>query len=103
MARSFHERTVDVVRSIPAGQVATYGLVAALAGNPRAARQVIRVLHSSSRKERLPWRRVVNREGRISLRPGHGYEMQKELLTCEGITFDENDRIDLSRFLWHPR
>ncbi len=100
MARSFQERAVDVIRSIPVGRVATYGLVAALAGNPRAARQVVRVLHSSSRKENLPWHRVVNREGRISLPPGRGYEMQRELLTGEGITFDENDRIDLRRFLW---
>ncbi len=103
MAKSFHERAIEVVRSIPLGRVATYGLVATMAGNPRAARQVTRVLHTSSRKEKLPWHRVVNREGRISLKPGHGYEMQRELLSGEGIKFDDSDRIDLSRFLWSPR
>ena len=103
MAKSFHERAIEVVRSIPLGRVATNGLVATMAGNPRAARQVTRVLHTSSRKEKLPWHRVVNREGRISLKPGHGYEMQRELLSGEGIKFDDSDRIDLSRFLWSPR
>jgi len=102
MPASFHDRVKIVIRKIPKGRVATYGQIAACAGNPRAARQVVRVLHSSSRKAKLPWHRVINREGRISLKPNQGYEIQKALLLKEGISFDKNDTIDLGRFLWQP-
>ncbi len=77
-------------------------MIAALAGNQRAARQVARILHSCSEKEGLPWHRVVNREGRISLKPFQGYELQKQLLEQEGITFDKTERINLESFLWIP-
>lgn len=102
MGESFHERVIALIRNIPEGRVATYGSVAASAGNPRAARQVAYILHSSSTKESLPWHRVVNGKGAISLKPGQGYGLQKRLLEKEGIAFDENDRIDLKRFLWRP-
>lgn len=103
MTSTFHQRAVAVIKRIPKGRVATYGQVAAMAGNPRAARQITRVLNSSSKKERLPWQRVINREGRISLRPGEGYEQQKGMLLDEGVRFDRDDRIDLARFGWKPR
>ena len=74
-----------------------------LAGNPRAARQVVRALHSSSGKEKLPWFRVINSKGQISLKPGQGYELQKALLEDEGIEFGLTDTIDLARFQWRPR
>ena len=99
---SFHDRVKVVIKKIPKGRVATYGQIAACAGNPRAARQVVRVLHSSSLKDKLPWHRVINREGRISLKPNLGYEIQKALLLKEGISFDKDDTIDLGRFLWQP-
>ncbi len=102
MSRTFHKRAVDVSQKIPAGKVATYGQVAMLAGSPRGARQVVRVLHSSSDKEKLPWFRVVNREGRISLGRGQGYELQKALLEDEGVTFGLRDLIDLKKFQWLP-
>lgn len=98
----FTQRVVETIRAIPRGTVTSYGAVAALAGNRRAARQVVRVLHTLSAKEGLPWHRVVNREGRISLKPGHGYGQQKERLEREGVVFDAGDRIDLDRFLWRP-
>lgn len=101
--KSFYDRAVDITRRIPQGRVATYGQVAALAGNPRAARQVARVLHSSSEKENLPWHRVVNGRGGISLKRNQGYELQKELLRKERVVFKENDCIDLERFLWVPQ
>lgn len=82
--------------------VATYGQIAALAGNHRAARQVAWILHSSSQRDGLPWHRVVNRRGRISMRQTSGYEAQRLLLRIEGIEFDENDSIDFKRYLWHP-
>ena len=98
---TFTDRALEIIRNIPPGRVLTYGAVAALAGNRRAARQVARVLHSCSRKEELPWHRVVNRQGRISLKPLHGYEEQLALLETEGVEF-EDGAIDLDRYLWRP-
>ncbi len=98
--KTLHQRIIEAVQQIPHGTVATYGMIATIAGNPRAARQVVRALHTSSEKENLPWHRVVNREGRISLKPGRGYELQKALLEKEGVAFGLADRIDLKRFLW---
>ncbi|GAF69526.1 unnamed protein product [marine sediment metagenome] len=100
MSKSFHERAVEVIKKIPKGKVATYGQIAALAGSPRAARMVARVLNTAWHKENLPWHRVVNGKGGISLKLGSGYELQKKLLKKEGITFKEYDCIDLEHFLW---
>jgi methylated-DNA-protein-cysteine methyltransferase-like protein len=102
MATSFRQQVIEIIRSIPEGKVATYGQIATFAGNPRAARQVVRVLHSCSDSDNLPWHRVINRHGQISLKPDTGYEIQKGLLEREGIEFDENDTVDLDRFLWSP-
>jgi len=102
MSVTFHERAKEVIRSIPRGKVATYGQVAACAGNPRGARQVVWALNSCPEKDGLPWHRVVNRLGRISLKPGQGFELQRKLLEQEGVKFDNNDTIDLNRFLWSP-
>jgi methylated-DNA-protein-cysteine methyltransferase-like protein len=95
---SFTEEAMRVIQSIPYGKVMTYGQVAALAGNPRAARQVVRVLHTMSRKEGLPWHRVVNRKGEIRLPHGQGFEEQKAFLEAEGIEVDSNGRVDLSHY-----
>jgi len=101
MARSvFTVRIIEVIRAIPSGKVSTYGEVAELAGNPQGARQVVRVLHSCSETENLPWHRVVNRLGRIALGPFDGFDRQKELLEAESVEFDDNDQIDLNRFRW---
>lgn len=102
MSKSFHQRVVDIIKRIPKGKVATYGQIAAYAGNPRAARQVAYILHSSSRKENLPWYRVVNSKGGISLKPGAGFELQKKLLKNEGVILKEDNCIDLKRFQWIP-
>ncbi len=96
----FHKSACRVLKRIPRGKVCTYGTVAALAGNPRGARQVVRVLHSSSTTEKLPWHRVVNAQGKISLPPGSGYELQKALLEKEGVIFGVGDRINLKKYLW---
>ncbi len=102
MVTPFHKRAIDIIKSIPEGRVATYGQIATLAGNPKAARQVVRILHSSSRKEQLPWHRIVNAKGLISLKPGSGYEIQKALLTEEGVSFNSDDTIDFEQYLWSP-
>jgi methylated-DNA-protein-cysteine methyltransferase-like protein len=91
----------EIIIMIPAGRVSTYGQIAAYAGNPRGARLVSWILHSCSRKDNLPWHRVVNSKGRISLR-GAGYEMQKALLEQEGVQFSETDTIDFTTYLWQP-
>ena len=103
MSNTLSTRIKDTIRRIPVGSVATYGQIATLAGNHRAARQVVRILHSSSTKENLPWHRVINSKSTISLPTGAGYEIQHQLLEAEGVTFDSKDRIDLERFLWQPR
>lgn len=97
------ERIVKVVKKIPRGKVASYGQVAELAGNKKAARQVVRILHTLSGKEKLPWHRVINGKGTISLTPGQGYEMQRAMLLEEGIFFDDYDRIDLKKYGWKPK
>jgi methylated-DNA-protein-cysteine methyltransferase-like protein len=103
MAAELSERIVKIIKRIPRGKVATYGHIAALAGEPKGARQVVRILHSLSDKKRLPWHRVINSRGKISLPLGNGYELQKALLEKERIIFDLNDTVDLKRFLWWPR
>ena len=103
MTTSFHQNVIKVIKKIPKGKVATYGQIATLAGSPRAARQVVRFLLSSSRKEKLPWYRVINASGKISLKQGEGYEEQKTILEEEGIEFKRDDSIDLNKYLWKPR
>ena len=101
MARSeFSQRIIDQIKKVPEGQVATYGGIAASAGNPRGARTVVWILNSTSRAEDLPWHRIINSKGTISLKPGRGYELQRGLLESEGVLFDEGGRIDLKRFEW---
>ncbi len=102
MLKSFYERVIDVIKNIPEGRVATYGQVARYAGNPRAARQVAYILHASSEKENLPWHRVVNSKGGISLKPRRGYELQKQMLEKEGVVFDNENHIDLEKYGWLP-
>jgi methylated-DNA-protein-cysteine methyltransferase-like protein len=99
----FTVRAVRIIRAIPRGKVATYGLVAAVAGSPLAARQVARVLHSLSRKERLPWHRVINSHGFISLPSGGGFEKQRALLRSEGVAVTTAGKVDMKRHLWVPR
>ena len=99
----FTARAVRIIRAIPRGKVATYGLVAAAAGSPLAARQVVRVLHTLSRKERLPWHRVINSRGSISLPRGAGFERQRALLRSEGVRVSGRGGVDMRRHLWLPR
>jgi methylated-DNA-protein-cysteine methyltransferase-like protein len=96
----FEERTKGVIRAIPHGKVATYAQVAAIAGNHRAARQVVRVLHASSDKDRLPWHRVINSRGGISLGRGRGFEEQKRRLLAEGVCVSRSGHIALEKFQW---
>jgi len=98
---SFSQRIKALIKKIPRGKVATYGQIATYAGNPRASRLVVWVLNSFGEKDKLPWHRVINSKGRISLKPDQGYEIQKMLLQNEGIEFGKDDSIDLKRYLWN--
>ncbi len=93
---------IKTLKRVPPGKVATYGQIAALSGNPLAARQVVRILHACSDKYRLPWHRIIGSKGKISLQRGLGYETQRAFLKKEGIKFGKNDSIDLSIFQWSP-
>jgi methylated-DNA-protein-cysteine methyltransferase related protein len=93
-----------IVRRIPRGRVATYGQVAQLAGLPGHARQVGYALHALSPGTTVPWHRVVNAAGGISLRTAPGADLtQRMLLEREGIRFDGRGRLSLSRVRWQPR
>ena len=100
MNTSYSDKMKELIKQIPAGKVATYGQIALYAGNPRSARQVAWILHSSSTKDNLPWHRVINSKGRISLPKGRGYDIQKKLLEREGVIFDEDDYINLEEYRW---
>lgn len=96
-----NERIWQVVAAIPRGQVATYGEVAIRAGMPRGARRVGNVLRQLPKDSRLPWHRVVNAQGRISLPAGSpSARLQRLRLEDEGVCFKLNGAIDLRRFRW---
>jgi len=97
----FTQRVITLIQGIPEGKVSSYGRIAAMAGTSGGARQVARILHSSSRKQNLPWHRVVNSSGGISL-PGDAGLIQRGLLESEGVEFTETGKVKLSLFLWKP-
>jgi len=103
-AASVYESIYSVVRRIPAGRVATYGQVAALAGFPGHARQVGYALNALDDDSDVPWHRVINAGGGISIRTGSAYhEIQRALLDSEGVIFDEKGRVQLSDSGWKPQ
>ena len=88
----------QVVQGIPRGHVLTYGEVARLAGMSRAARRVSMALRRAPREMELPWHRVINSQGKISLpADSAGFRQQKDLLEEEGVVFLKG-KIDLNRF-----
>ena len=101
--RSRWQSFYDVVVQIPAGCVATYGQVAALAGLPGNARQVGYALAALPEESAVPWQRVINSRGEVSLRLEPGRDRhQRHLLEEEGVHFGPLGRIDLGRFGWEP-
>lgn len=99
---SFTERTINIIKNIPPGKVMTYGQIARLAGSPRGARQVVRILHSMSAKYHLPWHRVINSKGEIGLKENEAISAQKQFLEDEGVVFNKNHVIDLKMYQFHP-
>lgn len=100
---SFYDRVYALVGRVPAGRVITYGHVALLLGSPSAARAVGYALHSLLPATAVPWWRVVNAGGGISLKGrGAQADLQRELLEREGVAFDDGGHIDLGRYRWWP-
>ena len=98
----FTKSTIDIIQSIPEGRIMTYGQIANLAGNSRGARQVVRVLHSMSHSYNLPWHRVINAKGEIAIKDDESHFVQVALLKSEGIEIDENERINIEKYRYHP-
>ncbi len=106
--REYYAQVWAIVRMIPPGRVATYGQIAALLPPPGgmdpksyqafAPRWVGGAMANCP--EGVPWQRVVNSQGRISLGRGSGANLQRELLEAEGVQFDSRDRIDLKVYRW---
>jgi methylated-DNA-protein-cysteine methyltransferase-like protein len=102
-APNFYEQVYAVVRRIPRGRVTSYGRVAEMLGRPYAARAVGYALGALRQKHgaaHVPWQRVVNSQGRISLPLNAGGGHQADLLRAEGVAVDGDLRIDLSVYLW---
>jgi len=103
-AATTYARIYTVVRRVPRGRVATYGQIAELAGLPGHARQVGYALHALSDGSTVPWHRVLNAAGGVSLRKVPGADLtQRQLLEREGVTFDARGRVALARVRWRPR
>lgn len=99
----FFTHVYRLVRKVPRGKVVTYGQVAAILGAPRAARAVGSALRHLPRplSQKVPWQRVINASGGISLRGDVGRaEHQRWLLETEGVEFDRNGKVDLREYRW---
>ncbi|MCB9419169.1 MAG: MGMT family protein [Ardenticatenaceae bacterium] len=102
---NFYEQVYAVVRRIPQGKVTSYGRIAQMLGQPRAARAVGYALNALKDKDEkyadVPWQRVINNQGRISIvNRENSASHQAELLRKEGVVVDENLRVNLDVYLW---
>jgi len=105
---AYYAEVWEMVRQIPVGCVATYGQIASLIYPPEGITpQAYKAFGPrwvggamAACPDDVPWQRVINSQGKISLRRGDGQTHQRELLVAEGIIFDERERVDLSRFRW---
>jgi methylated-DNA-protein-cysteine methyltransferase-like protein len=104
---NFYEQVYAVVRRIPRGQVTSYGRIAKMLGRPNAARAVGYAMHALQDSEdqpeyaNIPWQRVINSQGRISIvNREHDAHEQAELLRAEGIVVSQDLKVDLNVYLW---
>jgi len=100
LAGLFTDIVCSLLKTVPPGSVVSYGGLAAAAGSPRAARQVVRILHTQSRIQNLPWHRVVAAGGRIVIKDPMAADLQKQLLHSEGIRFEIDGHISLKKYEW---
>ena len=97
---SFRARVEALVARIPKGRVMTYGQLAALCGNARAARIVGGIAHFGNPD--LPWQRIVNRQGGLAAGYPGGRQEQKRELEEEGVFVSSDMRVDIATLLWWP-
>ena len=99
-----NQRVYAAVERIPRGRVATYGQIAALIGLPGGARQVGYALYELPGGTGVPWHRVINARGEVSLRKIFGSDVAQRLrLEREGVQFNGRGRVDLAAFGWRPK
>lgn len=99
--KGFYQKVYNVVKKIPYGKVASYGMIARAIGAPGAAKLVGYALHSLPTETDVPWHRVVSAKGLISLyKLGILGEIQREMLEREGIVVNEFEQIDMERYAW---
>jgi len=92
------ERIIEAIRAVPPGNVASYSDIALTAGLPNGVRQVVRILHSGSKKYNLPWHRIIRADGTIALPSGGGKELQTALLKSEGVKVSKNGKVDMQTY-----
>jgi methylated-DNA-protein-cysteine methyltransferase-like protein len=98
---NFRQKVIYLVQHIPEGKVTTYGTIASVAGQPRGARLVGGIIHQASEKEELPWQRVINRHGFISIKCfDHPKELQRALLQTDGVEVSSEFMVDLNKYGW---
>jgi methylated-DNA-protein-cysteine methyltransferase-like protein len=97
-----YSKIYRVIRRIPRGKVASYGQIARLAGFPNQARLCGYALHALRDDEdrKVPWWRVINAKGEISLSDFSGADLQRALLEREGVHFSKHGRVDMKRYGW---
>jgi methylated-DNA-protein-cysteine methyltransferase related protein len=97
----FKERVYALVATIPEGRVMTYGQIAALCGAAWAAWEVGQIAHTGPAD--LPWQRVVNKQGGLAAGwPGGGRDAHRVLLEAEGISVNDDFKVDIDTLLWNP-
>jgi methylated-DNA-protein-cysteine methyltransferase-like protein len=96
----FRQRVEALVAQIPRGRVMTYGQLAALCGNARAARIVGGIAHFGDPD--LPWQRVVNKQGGLAAGYPGGRAGHQQVLEQEGVTVSRDYRVDVNSLLWWP-
>jgi methylated-DNA-protein-cysteine methyltransferase-like protein len=96
----FKERVEALVAQIPRGRVMTYGQLAALCGNARAARIVGGIAHFGNPD--LPWQRVVNKQGGLASGYPGGRSGHKQVLEAEGVVVNDDYQVSVDQLLWWP-
>ena len=98
---NFRDKVITLTKKIPYGKVTTYGTLATLAGIPRGARLVGGILHFANERQNLPWHRVINRHGFISIKClDYPKELQKALLEQEDVEVSKDFMVDLDKYGW---
>jgi methylated-DNA-protein-cysteine methyltransferase-like protein len=102
MEKNFFQKVIKLIKKVPYGKVTTYGTIATIAGSPRAARIVGGILNGQTERFDLPWQRIINRDGYLSIKNGliDSKKLQKQLLEQEGVEVSEEFVVDLERYGW---